>query len=104
MLHSSLPPQVRGKSITASLSMWLNLELTLVRQEAKSSSSSFYYYQKAQYYEENANEADLEGVRGTRNFDLSSTLPDKLYKLIKMLLHTTALVTQYTIFLPIYNT
>lgn len=78
---------------------------THISQEAKSSSSSFYYYQVAQYYEENANEADLEGVRRTRNvhnFDLS-TLPDKLYKLIEMLLHTTALVTQYIIFLPIYN-
>lgn len=80
---------------------------THVSQEAKSSSSSFYYYQVAQYYEENANEADLEGVRGTRNvhnFDLSGTLSDKFYKLIEMLLHTTALVTQYVIFLPIYNT
>lgn len=78
--------------------MWQNLELTHVSQEAKSSSSSFYYYQVARYYEKNANEADLEGVRGTRNVpncDLSSTLPDKLYRLIEMLLPPTALVTQY---------
>lgn len=89
--------------------MWQNLEQAHVSQEAKLSSSSFYYYQMAQCYEKSANEADLEGVRGTRDvhdFDLRGSLPDKLYQLIEMLLcsYSSCYSVYVVIFLPIYNT